>query len=254
MLCSSVLSSHWICICITRIGLCYCVSSICTINVGMFGFLKWLGWDAFWDLSISRCWHKANHPVLLRCYWKITTFWVWTHLSFITGECVALTHVLLVCVCVRACVRACVCVCVCLCVSVCVYVWVCECEWCIVSSILHYSRPQCYIISCWQIMKWRTRLRFCCWVWLPTLCRGTRLWLAWTKIARRWLWEKWFSAKCHWWLLVDFPLLVSRPTDYRLTAPVVWWWVSCEWFSRNHPVSCECFCCKDVSLLWYTIC
>ena len=115
---------------VSRSGLCYCVSSICTINVGMFGFLKWLGWDAFWDLSISRCWHrtdKANHPLLLRCYWKITTFWVWTHLSFITGECVALTHVLLVCACVRACVRACACVCVCLCVSVCVYVWVCEC-------------------------------------------------------------------------------------------------------------------------------
>ena len=50
-----------------------------------------------------------------------------------------------------------------------------------------------------QITARRTKLRFSCWVLLPTSCRATRPWLEWTCVARRRLLAICFSVKYHWW-------------------------------------------------------
>jgi len=85
--------------------------------------------------------------------------------------------------------------------------------------------------SRWQMIKRRTKPRFCCWALPPTLFLGTRRWSAWTKIARRESWDQWFSVMCRWWRLACLPVLRHQRNFACLCAPppvaiMRWWCVS----------------------------
>jgi len=75
-----------------------------------------------------------------------------------------------------------------------------------------------------QRIKTRTKLKFCCWVPLLILCLVTRLWWEWTKIARRRLWEIWFSVTFPRWCLKDLHTSLCR-----------WWLVAVSGGAHFYP-------------------